>query len=48
MEKKKYLEGKCESCDAFAQLYEVEGKLLCEQCRDEKGKISDKESQTEE
>ncbi|MFH1638531.1 MAG: hypothetical protein ABIB71_08955 [Candidatus Woesearchaeota archaeon] len=47
-EKKKYLEGECESCNAYGQLYEIEGKMLCEQCRDEAGKISDKESKTEE
>lgn len=45
---KKYLEGECESCNEYGRLYEVEGRMLCEQCRDEKGKISDKESKTEE
>jgi signal-transduction protein with cAMP-binding, CBS, and nucleotidyltransferase domain len=35
--KEKYIEGACESCGDYAQLYDVEGQLLCEDCKDEKG-----------
>lgn len=50
MAKKKegrYQEGECENCSNYAQLYDISGQLLCEECRDEKGAISDKESKTE-
>ena len=30
----KYVEGVCESCGNYAQLYEIEGNLICEECRD--------------
>jgi len=44
--KQKYIEGECESCGAYGRLYEVDGQLLCEECRDEVSEI--KEEQTEE
>lgn len=43
----RYQEGECESCSNYARLYEVGSQLLCEECRDEEGAISDKESKTE-
>ncbi len=36
--KEKYIEGECESCKNYAQLYDVDGQLLCEECKDEQGK----------
>lgn len=49
MEKKKesYKEGECESCGAFGQLYNVNGQLLCEECKDEEGEIKEEEAQEE-
>lgn len=46
--KDNYKEGECESCGAYGRVYEVEGQLLCEECRDEEGQISDTEAETEE
>ena len=37
MEKEKYIEGYCELCENFAQLHEVDGKLICAECMDEQG-----------
>lgn len=45
--KQKYIEGQCESCGDYGQLYEVEGQLLCEDCKDEAGHISEKEVEEE-
>ncbi len=44
---KRYQEGECESCGSYAQLYEVNGQLVCEECRDEEGVIGEKETETE-
>lgn len=30
----KYVEGECESCGNYSQLYEIEGTLICEECKD--------------
>lgn len=32
--KGRYVEGECENCGNYAQLYNVGGKLLCEECKD--------------
>ncbi len=50
MAKKKegrYQEGECESCSNYARLFSVGGQLVCEECRDEEGAISEKDAQTE-
>ncbi|MBU2589563.1 MAG: CBS domain-containing protein [Nanoarchaeota archaeon] len=47
-EKQKYIEGECESCGVYGRLYDVDGELLCESCRDAEGDISEKDAQTEE
>ncbi|MBI4448143.1 CBS domain-containing protein [Candidatus Woesearchaeota archaeon] len=31
----KYLEGECESCEAYGRLYNVNGQYVCEECKDE-------------
>ena len=46
-EGKRYQEGECESCSNYAQLYEVGSQLVCEECRDEAGAISEKDAETE-
>jgi len=33
----KYQEGYCEICENFAQLHEVDGKMICSECMQEKG-----------
>ena len=43
--KEKYIEGECESCGDYARLYEVDGRLLCEDCRDEEGRNTEADSQ---
>lgn len=30
----KYVEGECENCGNYSQLYEIEGTLICEECKD--------------
>lgn len=34
-EKKPYHEGECEECGSYARLYDVDGRLLCEECKEE-------------
>lgn len=46
-EKKKYLEGECESCGEYARLHEVNGEMICEQCMDEEGALDEKEANEE-
>lgn len=46
-QEKRYQEGECESCSDYAVLYDVNGQLLCEECRDEEGEISEKDAETE-
>lgn len=43
--KEKYIEGECESCGDYGRLHNEEGHFLCEDCRDEKGDISEKDAQ---
>jgi len=40
-----YREGECESCGNYAQLYEVDGRLICEECKDEEGKTDEADAQ---
>lgn len=42
---KRYQEGECESCESYARLYDVNGKLLCEECRDEEASLSEEEAE---
>ena len=44
---KRYQEGECESCGSYAQLYDVDGKLICEECKDEEGAITEKDAENE-
>ncbi len=46
--KQRYLEGVCESCGIYGRLYDVDGSLLCESCRDNEGYVSEEAAQTEE
>ncbi len=46
-EKKKYLEGECESCGEYARLHEVNDEMVCEQCMDEEGKLDETEANEE-
>ena len=34
-EKKQYHEGECEECGSYGRLYDIDGRLLCEDCKDE-------------
>ena len=40
-----YQEGECEKCGNYAQLYDVEGRLLCEECKDEEGATSESDAE---
>ena len=43
VEKEKYLEGICETCENFAQLHEVNGKFICAECMEEEGEETDED-----
>lgn len=40
-----YKEGECENCGNYGQLYDVEGVLLCEECKDEEGKTNEEDAE---
>lgn len=44
-ERKKYHEGECEECGAYGRLYDVDGKLLCEDCKEEEYGITEEEAE---
>lgn len=44
-ERKKYQEGECEECGSYGRLHEMDGKLLCEECKDEKYGTSEEEAE---
>lgn len=44
-EKKPYREGECEDCGAYGRLYEIDGKLLCEDCKDEEFGTTEEEAE---
>jgi len=45
--RKKYHEGECEECGAYSRLYDVDGKLLCEECKEEGYGVTEKEAEEE-
>lgn len=45
--KASYKEGECESCGDYGRLSDVEGRFLCEDCRDEEGKMTEEQAQEE-
>lgn len=42
-EKEKYIEGTCEVCENFSQLYEVDDQYMCAECRDERMTMSEED-----
>ena len=44
-ERKPYHEGECEECGAYGRLQEVEGRMLCEECKEEKFGISEEDAE---
>jgi hypothetical protein len=44
-EKKPYKEGECEECGAYGRLYDVDGRLICEDCKDEEFGTSEEDAE---
>ena len=46
-EKEKYHEGECEECGAYSRLHNVDGRTLCEECKEEEFGITEEEAEEE-